>query len=1004
MMMLARSLTTLALLLALVPAATARPREAGKTPLEQAREESPAARGPALRSSVVGAPGAFFAKPSEYLAASRSDITLVLDPKGASAGALAVDLPSTFMRKVPSGLDTIGTPSVGGGATLTRSGGRLTIDLSGVQAGRLVELTIPDRGIPAGTYALRVSHIDSGGRERALGSVSVRLYAPVREASVEDSGWQDLRVTNVTNDATTQSETFITAVPGNPLRVLAGANGGAYSAWLSTDGGTTFTKKTLPPALDVQAGDSGVGQKMCCDPMSAANREGDIWYGGLSFDVNNSGFIVVNRIAAGETSFRPVTVGIPRRKYSGFAGVQDKPMMTIDNSVSSPTFGRLYVSWGEPEAGVNIVVSQCDTRPNGGALDAARCDEADNWSPPADITKSEGGYIYADVAVGPDGVVYAVWWDYSSENSIRGATCNPAVVSCSTAGGWSAAKTIAVLDRENNAPIPFACPIVAQPGGRAGPDPQVETDISATDSRGRVYVTWSDLRANSGSTRCAQNQNGTATTPLATHDSWDSFVASAANALPGSVAASATVGTRLLTDGEGGGQASSDDWFPWLAVDQTTGVAYAAFYSTRLDATRKTTHFYLRTVTAGGVGPLEQVSTAPSDYSEITPQNQCCNFRNDYGDYTGVDATCGAAFPIWSDKSGTNGLDGEAFVQRQDGGPVPCLVLAATQATEVVGLSDGDGSPEPGETVDVLPTLRNAGAAEAQPSSATLTTIGQAQILDGEAAFPAVAPGATAVADSPFRVRLDRAAVCSGIVSFTSVVTGGSYTARLTLPLRAQGVGGLCRVAPKAALTASTPSAQTVQPVVFDAGATQDLDGTIARYEWDFDGDGTTDQTTTTASTSTSYPTAGTRTVKVRAVDDDGDTGEATLALPVTAPPPPPPPVAPTITLAEAGKKKRADRKRRVKLAVVTCARCTGSLVLKSSGKVRSGRKRVVLKLGTLKFVAGDDGKARLTLVLSKKTYALVRKLKRVKVSVALSTLSPEKLGAKGIATFTLVK
>ena len=52
--------------------------------------------------------------------------------------------------------------------------------------------------------------------------------------------------------------------------------------------------------------------------------------------------------------------------------------------------------------------------------------------------------------------------------------------------------------------------------------------------------------------------------------------------------------TRLLTDGEGGGQANSDDWFAWLAVDQTTGLAWADFYSTRDDATRRTTHFYVR--------------------------------------------------------------------------------------------------------------------------------------------------------------------------------------------------------------------------------------------------------------------------------------------------------------------------------------------------------------------------------------------------------------------------
>ena len=59
-------------------------------------------------------------------------------------------------------------------------------------------------------------------------------------------------------------------------------------------------------------------------------------------------------------------------------------MMTIDNSPSSPTFGRIYVVWDQPASGgVNIVISQCDTRPAPSFLpNAANCDNADHWTAP----------------------------------------------------------------------------------------------------------------------------------------------------------------------------------------------------------------------------------------------------------------------------------------------------------------------------------------------------------------------------------------------------------------------------------------------------------------------------------------------------------------------------------------------------------------------------------------------------------------------------------------------
>ncbi|CAN5141177.1 hypothetical protein BH18ACT14_BH18ACT14_05640 [soil metagenome] len=408
------------------------------------------------------------------------------------------------------------------------------------------------------------------GTAKEKGIVKVIFYAPVREGGEPVSALSRLAAPglefNVTNDGATESETFISLVPGNKNRFLVGANGGGYNAWVTNNGGQTFTKAPMPSTLDSPGEVAAEPGVLCCDPMSVADTAGNIWYGGLSV-ANGSGNpsrIVVNRISPGLTMSRPQIVGLRQRT----AGTQDKPMMTIDNAPGSGAFGRLYVIWDEPSGGgINIVMSQCDTRP-GGVLNAANCDNADNWTAPVSVTPSTGSYIYADVAVGPDGRVYAVWWDYSTANAIRGDVCAPPT-NCATAAGWGTPQTIATLDATDGLPVPFACPILAQPGGRASTSPKVDVDRSIGPQNGRVYVTWSDLRTGSGATRCASS-----TTPASTHLTWDSFVASAASALPGSANPSSNVGTRLLTDGEGGGAANSDDWFAWLAVDQTTGQAW----------------------------------------------------------------------------------------------------------------------------------------------------------------------------------------------------------------------------------------------------------------------------------------------------------------------------------------------------------------------------------------------------------------------------------------------
>ena len=756
----ARLLSPLAVVAVLAPAAAAQ-----STPLEQAIEESGRTKLP--RGALDTPAGSLRVERSELLAArhgQRIRFTLWLD-RDVDEAELELVLPKRWLQRGPGGLPATGAVESARktrGVDVRRRGRVARLSLRGARRDASASLTIVDFGIPAGRYTLPVRWRYPGGRARTLGSVQVALYAPVREEAEGPEWTKPVRDVNVTNDGSSESETFVLATPGNDQRVLVGANGGGgYNAWLSTNGTTSFTKLSVPATADIPGSVSNTTLSLCCDPMAAADTAGNIWYGGLSLTPGSR--IFVNRIAAGTSAFNTVTTALPVRT----TGTQDKPMMTIDNDSGSPTHGRLYVVWNEPAAGggLNVVVSFCDTRPGGGALDAPRCDNSDNWTTPVSVTKATGSYIYADVAVAPDGKAYVVWWDFSSTNAIQGSVCS---ANCDTVAGWGNAQTIATLDATGGAPVPFACPIMAQPGGRAGPSPQVETDISGTASDGRVYVSWSDLRPGSGTTRCADGL-----TPAPTHLTWDSFYASANAALPGGSSPSASAGTKLLTDGEGGGQANSDDWFPWLAVDQTTGTAYADFYSTRTDATRTTTHFYTRSLDAGGVGPLVQASDAASNYST----NPCCTFGNDYGDYTGIDATAGFVFPVWSDKSSA---DGEAFVDRLQPAaptPAPSLAVASTALADPGPGGDNDGAFEPGEAVLVDPSLQNDGTLAATGITGAASNPGTGlTITDAAATWPDIDPAQTAPPTNGFAAEISDVAPCSGTVSLDVTVSYGAQT------------------------------------------------------------------------------------------------------------------------------------------------------------------------------------------------------------------------------------
>src|SRR4030095_9592052 len=151
----------------------------------------------------------------------------------------------------------------------------------------------------------------------------------------------------------TQSETFTTVNPENANQIVVAYNDSRgrnvspiniSGASVSTDGGTTFARVTL-------ASGQGPFSNTVGDPVILFNGPTDTWYtvwldaacGGQGLGGYKS---TTPWVATSWTHYNCVHSGGSDDRESGYA----------DNNVSSPFYGRMYVSWNDFGRGQGIFV------------------------------------------------------------------------------------------------------------------------------------------------------------------------------------------------------------------------------------------------------------------------------------------------------------------------------------------------------------------------------------------------------------------------------------------------------------------------------------------------------------------------------------------------------------------------------------------------------------------------------------------------------------------------
>ncbi len=370
-------------------------------------------------------------------------------------------------------------------------------------------------------------------------------------------------------------EPSIVVNPNNPRQMVAGANISSY--YYSTNGGVNWFSGLLSSPYGVWG-----------DPCVIVDTNNAYYFFHLSNPPNGSGSWLDRIVCQKLTAPGGVWSG---GTYTGLNGTkaQDKEWAVVDRANN-----RIYVTWTQFDAYESstpgyISIIECSVSDDGGQT----------WSMPVRINAVAGDCLDSDntvegsvPAVGPNGEIYVVW-----------AGPIGIVLNKSLDGGvtW----------------LPHELPVSDQPGGwdflvggiyRCNGLPIVACDLSPGPYRGNLYVNWSDQR------------NGPTDT-----DIW--LVKSTDGGLTWSE-------RKRVNDDPPGRQ----QFFTWMAIDQTDGAIYIVFYDRR-NYTDSRTDVYLAVSRDGG----ETFTNTRISQTPFTPSASTF-----FGDYSNISAHNGVVRPIWT--------------------------------------------------------------------------------------------------------------------------------------------------------------------------------------------------------------------------------------------------------------------------------------------------------------------------------------------------------------------
>lgn len=377
-------------------------------------------------------------------------------------------------------------------------------------------------------------------------------------------------------------EPSITMDPNNIDNLVVGAV--LDRAYHSHNGGKSWKMQRLTSSYGVWG-----------DPVVIADTKGNFYYFHLSFpsgegdwDSDKLDRIVCQKSTDGGLSWSDGT----------FTGLNPPKDQDKEWAVVDPENNNIYLTWTQFD-----VYDSEDPDHHSNIMFSKSTDDGVSWSPAIEINQLPGNCLDDDQttegavpAVGPNGEVYVSWaYDekiYFDRSTDQGSTwMDQDIEVAKQPGGWD--QEIPGLGRANGMPVTLC-------------------DLSNGPHRGRIYVNWADQSAG--------------------EDDTDIYMASSGD---GGLSWSDPV--KINDDNSGQHQ-----FFPWAAIDQTTGHIYVVFYDRR-NYQDGTTEVFLATSTDGG-------KTFTNE--KISEKSFKPNQNIFFGDYNNIVAHNGSIRPVWTQVEG----------------------------------------------------------------------------------------------------------------------------------------------------------------------------------------------------------------------------------------------------------------------------------------------------------------------------------------------------------------
>jgi hypothetical protein len=275
---------------------------------------------------------------------------------------------------------------------------------------------------------------------------------------------------------TQNNEPFSVVSPANPSLVIAGWND-YCSGWMglgfSTNAGETWTDSLVPGYVGDTSAEGMASPEFgrtnaASDPVGAFNADGTMFYfGSISFnefagpktnsDVWVARYAVLEPGDPGYEDYPLDYLGTTRvgkgPAAANFLGIfNDKEMIEVDRSPTSPFEGNLYECWTKfPGNGTPTIRFR------------ASWNEGLTFKPPVNLTEGGAGQG-CDIAVEADGDIYVIWRDFELSSSRKNFGVSFAR---STDGGLTFSKHRKIRNLVGYNPFdtardcgdgPFACP------------------------------------------------------------------------------------------------------------------------------------------------------------------------------------------------------------------------------------------------------------------------------------------------------------------------------------------------------------------------------------------------------------------------------------------------------------------------------------------------------------------------------------------------------------------